>query len=69
LSVVRYAIGKLSLPYFTKWVLDKFEVDLNAVKIAKPMPEGDNFPSPIVDAGIVEDFRGLVLVMPLQQVL
>jgi hypothetical protein len=63
LSVVRYAIGKLSLPYFTKWVLDTFEVDLSAVKRAKPMPDRDNFPSPIVDAGIVDFCESLVLFM------
>lgn len=73
MSVVRYAIGELCLPYLAKWVLDKFEVDVkagrNAGTNAKPMPEQDNFPSPIVDAGIVQDFgEGLVLIIPLQQV-
>lgn len=69
MSVVRYAIGKLSLPYFTKWVLDKFDVVLEDRRSAKPLPEQNDFPSPIVDAGIVEGLsEGLVLIMPLQQV-
>ena len=68
MSVVRYAIGKLSLPYFTKWVLDRFDV-LEDRRSAKPLPEQNDFPSPVVDAGIVEGLsEGLVLIMSLQQV-
>jgi hypothetical protein len=54
LSLVRYAIGNLSLPFFTELVLEKFDVDLNAGKIVDPEPKQDNFPSPIVDAGTVQ---------------
>jgi hypothetical protein len=53
LSFGRYAIGKLSLPFFTKWVIDKFDIDLNNGKIADPVPKQDNLPPPIVDAGTV----------------
>jgi hypothetical protein len=53
LSVARYAIGKLSLPFFTQWVIDKFDIDVNSGKIADPVPKEDNFPSPNVDAGTV----------------
>ena len=69
LSVVRYAIGKLSLPYFTKWVIEKFDLDMEERSSAKPLPERNDFPSPIVDAGTVEELsEGLVLIMPLQKV-
>jgi hypothetical protein len=54
LSVLRYSIGKLSLPFFTQWVLDKFDIDLNSAKSAQPMPKQDSLPSPIVDAGTVQ---------------
>ena len=69
MSVVRYAIGKLSLPYFTKWVLDRFDVVLEDRRSAKPLPEQNDFPSPVVDESIVEGLsEGLVLIMSLQQV-
>ncbi|PNF23665.1 Alkyldihydroxyacetonephosphate synthase [Cryptotermes secundus] len=55
----RYAIGNLSLPYFTEWVLEKFDVDLNSGKIADPVPKQDNFPSPIVDAGFLDELHCL----------
>jgi hypothetical protein len=68
-SVVRYAIGKHTLPYFTKWVLDKFDVIVEDRRTAKPLPEQNDFPSPSVDTGIVEELsEGLILIMPLQQV-
>lgn len=51
----RYAISKLSLPFFTQWVTDKFDVDLNSGKIADPVPKQDNFPSPIVDAAFLDE--------------
>jgi hypothetical protein len=54
MSVIRYAIGKLSLPFFTQWVLDKFELDWNYRRVAQPIPKEDHFPSPIVDAGNVQ---------------
>jgi hypothetical protein len=54
LSLARYAIGNLSLPFFTQWVLEKFDVDLNSGKIADPVPKQENFPPPIVDAGTVQ---------------
>jgi hypothetical protein len=53
LSVARYAIGKLTLPFFTQWVKDNFDIDVNSGKIADPVPKQDNLPSPIVDAGTV----------------
>jgi hypothetical protein len=69
LSVVRYAIGKLSLPYFTKWIHTKFDIDFGQRRSAKPLPEQNDFPSPIVDKGIVKEMsEGLFLAMPLQQV-
>jgi len=65
-SVVRYAIGKLTLPYFTKWIFTKFDVNLEQRRIAKPLPEQHDFPSPIVDAGIVKEMsEGLFVTMPL----
>jgi len=69
LSVVRYAIGKLSLPYFTKWIFAKFDIDFGLRRSAKPLPEQSDFPSPIVDAGIVKEMsEGLFLTMPSQHV-
>ena len=62
MSVVRYAIGKLSLPYFTKWVLDRFDIDLEDRRGTKPLPERNDFPSPIVDAGIVDELSDVVIV-------
>ena len=47
----------------------KFDLRLEERRSAKPLPEQNDFPSPVVDAGIVEELsEGLVLVMPLQQV-
>ena len=47
----RYPIGELSLPFFTQWVMDKFEIDLNLQRPPKPLPKPDDFPPPIMDAG------------------
>jgi hypothetical protein len=66
LSVVRYAIAKLSLPYFTKWVQERFDVVVKDGKSTRHLSEPKNIPSPIVDAGIIEGFGvGLVLIMRL----
>lgn len=62
ISVARYAIGELSLPFFTKWVLDKFDIDWDSARSSQPMPKDDNLPSPIVDAGTVQ-FCDLDLVL------
>lgn len=55
----RYAIGKLSLPYFTKWVEDKFDIDLYHGRIDKPLPEPNDFPSPVVDAVFLDELHRL----------
>ncbi|XP_021913048.1 alkyldihydroxyacetonephosphate synthase [Zootermopsis nevadensis] len=53
----RYAIGELSLPFFTKWVLDKFDIDWDSARSSQPMPKDDNLPSPIVDAEFLDELR------------
>lgn len=55
----RYAIGKLSLPYFTEWVLQSFDIDLNTRSLAQPLPKPENFPSPILNAAFLDELRQL----------
>jgi hypothetical protein len=49
--------------------MDKFDIVLYHGGTDKPLPERNDFPSPVVDAGMVEEFsEGLVVIMSLQQV-
>jgi hypothetical protein len=47
--------------------LDRFDVVIEERRSAKPLPEQNDFPSPIVDAGIVDELSDDVIV-PLRQV-
>jgi hypothetical protein len=47
--------------------LERFDIDIEERRSAKPLPEQNDFPSPIVDAGIVDELSNVVIV-PIQQV-
>ena len=51
----RYEIGEMDLPYFTEWVLSKFNMDLSQrdkfMNRAKPLPRPEDYPTPIVNNG------------------
>ncbi|KAF5293543.1 hypothetical protein FQA39_LY03028 [Lamprigera yunnana] len=43
----RYPIGEISLPYFTQWILDRFNVDVEVMQTSRSMPTEDEIPLPI----------------------
>ncbi|XP_046403429.1 alkyldihydroxyacetonephosphate synthase [Ischnura elegans] len=45
----RYPIGKLTLPYFTQWVKDVFNADLNQRNPPQSLPKAEDFPPPILN--------------------
>lgn len=40
----RYPIGQLALPYFSQWVTETFDVDLNKFEKPQELPSEDQYP-------------------------
>lgn len=55
----RYPIGQLSLPFFSQWVLERFDINFDIKKIPRPLPKPEDFPAPIMDAAFLDELRGL----------
>lgn len=55
----RYPIGQTSLPYFYKWVLQKFNIDEEKPKISQPLPSKDQYPPPNITDEILTQIKTL----------
>ncbi|PSN47945.1 Alkyldihydroxyacetonephosphate synthase [Blattella germanica] len=55
----RYPIGQLTLPYFTQWVLDKFDIDFDKTRHPQPIPKPEDFPAPIMDKAFLDELQRL----------
>ncbi|XP_067015174.2 alkylglycerone-phosphate synthase [Anabrus simplex] len=55
----RYPIGQLSLPYFTQWVIDVFDVDISKSNIPQPPPKEEDYPVPKIDKAFLAAVENL----------
>ncbi|XP_012260173.2 alkyldihydroxyacetonephosphate synthase isoform X1 [Athalia rosae] len=51
----RYLIGNRPLPYFTEWVLQVFNVDVNRTFSAQPLPQ--SYPEPVVASEFIDSLE------------
>lgn len=51
ICMFRYPIGGRDLPYFTQWVQDVLDVDLNFKNPPRDIPRHHEFPEPTLNPG------------------